>query len=112
MHELPTGTVTLLFSDIEGSTYLLQQLDDRYADVLSVCRHLLCRAFDDYGGNVVDTQGDAVFVAFARATDAVSAAVAAQGAIASHRWPEGVALRVRMGHDISPQLSIIMHTSR
>jgi class 3 adenylate cyclase len=80
--------------------------------VLTSSRQLLRAVFQQWNGHEVDTQGDSFFVAFARATDAVSAAVAAQGAIASHRWPEGVALRVRMGLDISPQLSIIMHTSR
>lgn len=77
MHELPTGTVTLLFSDIEGSAHLLQQLGDRYALVLSECRRLLHEAFRHWNGYEVDTQGDAFFVAFARATDAASAAVAA-----------------------------------
>jgi len=106
MLDLPTGTVTLLFTDVEGSTHLLQQLGDRYADMLSVCRHPLRRAFDDSGGKVVDTQGDAFFVAFARATDAVSAAVAAQRALARHAWPEGVTVRVRMGlHTGEPDLT-------
>ena len=75
MRELPTGTVTLLFTDIEGSTHLLQQLGERYADVLAECRHLLRDAFQHWNGYEVDTQGDAFFVAFARASDAVSAAV-------------------------------------
>src|SRR5216684_1264929 len=60
-------------------------------------RDLLRAAFQRWGGHEVDTQGDAFFVAFARATDALSAAVAAQHALASHPWPEGVSLRVRMG---------------
>ena len=72
MRELPKGTVTLLFTDIEGSTRLLQQVGERYADVLAECRHLLRTAFQQYHGHEVDTQGDAFFVAFARATDAVS----------------------------------------
>ena len=94
---LPTGTVTLLFTDIEGSTRLLQQLGAGYADVLATCRHLLRAAFHQWNGSEVDTQGDAFFVAFARATDAVSAAVAAQRALASHSFPNGVTVRVRMG---------------
>ena len=70
------------------------------------CRHLLRTAFHQYHGHEVDTQGDAFFVAFARATDAVSAAVAAQRALASHAWPEGVAVRVRMGlHTGEPHLA-------
>ncbi len=94
---LPTGTVTLLFSDIEGSTRLLQQMGARYADVLASCRHLLRAAFQEWKGYEVDTQGDGFFAAFARASDAVSAAVAAQRAYASHSWPDGVTVRVRMG---------------
>lgn len=97
MYHLPTGTVTLLFTDVEEPTHLLQQLGDRYADVLSTCRHLLRRAFDDTSGKVIDMQDDAFFVAFARATDAVLAAIAAQRILALHAWPEGVAIRVRMG---------------
>ena len=104
IRELPTGTVTLLFTDIEGSTRLLQQLDKRYASLLDECRHLLRAAFLEFHGHEVDTQGDAFFVAFARATDAISAAVAVQRALTSHAWPEGVMVRVRMGlHTGEPQ---------
>jgi predicted ATPase/class 3 adenylate cyclase/DNA-binding CsgD family transcriptional regulator len=102
--DVPTGTITLLFTDIEGSTLLLQQLGEQYSHVLAQCRQLLRRAFQEYHGHEVDTQGDAFFFAFARATDAVSAVVAAQRALASHAWPEGVAVRVRMGlHTGEPQ---------
>src|SRR5215471_11674891 len=94
---LPTGTVTMLFTDIEGSTRLLEQVGDHYPDVLAQCRLLLRSAFQAWNGYEVDTQGDSFFVAFARATDAVLAAVEAQRALAVHPWPEGVALRVRMG---------------
>src|SRR3989442_67663 len=94
---LPRGTVTLLFTDMEGSTRLLQQLDDRYASVLSECRHVLRAALQHWSGHEVDTQGDAFFVAFARATDAVLAAVDMQRALATHPWPEDAAVRVRMG---------------
>src|SRR5579872_5672307 len=97
MHHLPTGTVTLLFTDIEGSTHLLEQLGDRYASVLAECRRLLRAAFQEWNGHEVDTQGDAFFVTFARATDALSAAMAAQRSLATHLWPAGVAVRVRMG---------------
>lgn len=96
MRNLPTGTVTLLFTDIEGSTRLLQRLDERYADVLVEWRHLLRGVFLDFHGHEVDTQGDAFFVMFARAADAVSAAVTAQRALAAHAWPEGAEVRVRM----------------
>ncbi len=95
--DLPTGTVTLLFTDIEGSTHLLQQLGERYTSVLIECRKLLREAFSRHHGYEVDLQGDSVFVAFARATDAVSAAVASQRALASHNFAEGVAVTVRMG---------------
>src|SRR5437762_5350565 len=106
MHHLPKGTVTLLFTDIEGSTRLLQQLGERYTDLLEEYRQLLRAAFQRWNGNVVDTQGDAFFVAFARASDAVGAAVAAQRVLASHVWPEGVVVRVRMGlHTGEPTLS-------
>ena len=106
MRDLPTGTVSLLFTDIEGSTRLLQQVGEYYTDLLEECRQLLRASFQQWNGNVVDTQGDAFFVAFARATDAVSAAVAAQHALASHLWPEGVVVRVRMGiHTGEPMLS-------
>jgi predicted ATPase/class 3 adenylate cyclase/DNA-binding CsgD family transcriptional regulator len=94
---LPGGTVTLLFTDIAGSTQLLQQLGDRYARVLTTCRQLLRAAFQQWNGYEVDTQGDAFFVAFARATDAVEAAVAAQQSLATYQWPEGIVVRVRMG---------------
>jgi predicted ATPase/class 3 adenylate cyclase/DNA-binding CsgD family transcriptional regulator len=106
MSQLPTGTVTLLFTDIEGSTLLLQQVGERYASVLETCRHLLRAAFYTYHGHEIDTQGDAFFVAFARATDAVSAAVAAQRTLATHPWPDGVSVRVRMGmHTGEPELA-------
>src|SRR5215472_2870707 len=97
MRALPTGTVTLLFTDIEGSTRLLQQLGERYASVLEACRTLLRTVFLANHGHEVDTEGDAFFVAFTRATDAVSAAAAAQYALAAHPWPEGIVMKVRMG---------------
>src|SRR5690348_11053589 len=97
MSELPTGTITLFFSDIEGSTRLLQQLGERYTEVLADCRYLLRQLFVQYHGTEVDTQGDAFFVAFVRATDALAAAAAIQRALAEHSWPEGIAVRVRIG---------------
>ena len=97
MPDLPTGTVTLFFSDIEGSTRLLQRLGEHYAAVLADCRHLLRQVFTQYHGHEVDTQGDAFFVAFARATDATSAAIDIQRALADHTWPGGASVRVRIG---------------
>src|SRR3989440_4513779 len=106
MGELPQGTVTLLFTDIEGSTSLLQRVGERYADVLEACRHLLRTAFHQYHGHEIDTQGDAFFVVFACASDALSAAVDAQRSLASQAWPEGIAVRVRMGlHTGEPHLA-------
>ena len=106
MRTLPTGTITLLFSDIEGSTHLLQQLGDAYADLLTKCRQLLRMAFRVYLGQEVDSQGDAFFVVFTRAADAVSAAANAQRTLASHPWPQGTAVRVRIGlHTGEPQLA-------
>jgi predicted ATPase/class 3 adenylate cyclase len=106
MCKLPTGTVTLLFTDIEGSTRLLQRLGKRYRDVLAESRRLLRAAFHQHHGHEVDTQGDAFFLTFALATDAVIAAVAAQRALASYPWPKGVTVRVRMGlHTGEPEYS-------
>ena len=81
MSELPTGTVTFLFTDVEGSTRLLEELGDEYADVLAEHRRVLRDACARHGGVEVDTQGDAFFVAFAKASDALAAAVAARDAL-------------------------------
>jgi predicted ATPase/class 3 adenylate cyclase/DNA-binding CsgD family transcriptional regulator len=106
LRALPTGTVTLLFTDIEGSTRLLQQLGERYASTLEICRSLLRGVFLEFDGHEVDTQGDAFFIAFARASDAVAAAVAVQRTLANHPWPEGIMVCVRIGlHTGEPQVS-------
>src|SRR5436309_7380541 len=106
MPDLPTGTVTLLFTDIDGSTRLLRQLGEHYSDVLADCRLLLRQIFVQYNGHEVDTQRDAFFVAFARATDAVAAAAAIQRVLAEHAWPEGISVRVRIGlHTGEPKLT-------
>jgi predicted ATPase/class 3 adenylate cyclase len=97
MAELPSGTVTFLFSDIEGSTQLLHQLGDRYADALEQHRRLLREAFDRHGGVEVGTEGDSFFVAFARARDGLAAAADGQRALASHPWPDARPFRVRIG---------------
>jgi YVTN family beta-propeller protein len=97
MSEMPTGAVTFLFSDIEGSTRLVKQLRDRYGEVLHEHQRLLRQAFEAHRGYEVDTQGDSFFVAFASARDALLAAVEGQLALASHPWPDGVAIKVRMG---------------
>jgi class 3 adenylate cyclase len=95
--ELPKGTVTFLFTDIERSTELLRQLGDRYGEVLSEQRRILREAFAEHGGREVDNQGDAFFFSFERARDAVAGAVAGQRALASHEWPDGSEVKVRMG---------------
>lgn len=104
MPRLPTGLLTLLFTDIEGSTRLLQQLGARYADLLRECRRLLRQSFHQGNGYEVDTQGDAFFVVFERAADAISSAIAAQRALFDAHWPDEVTVRVRMGlHSGEPQ---------
>jgi class 3 adenylate cyclase len=94
---LPGGTITFLFSDIEGSTRLLEQLGDRYEDVDRDHRRILRQRLDEAGGREIDNQGDAFFFSFQRAKDAVAGAVAAQRELATHSWPEGVDVRIRMG---------------
>jgi class 3 adenylate cyclase len=97
MSELPSGTVTLLFTDIEGSTRLLQHLGGRYGNILAEHRRLLRAAFAEHRGCEISTEGDGFFVAFARASDAVTAAVDGQRGLAAHSWDQGVGVRVRMG---------------
>ena len=97
MSERPSGTVTFLFTDIEGSTVLLRQLRDRYAGLQETHSRLLRSAFEEAGGQEIDTQGDSFFVAFSRPQDAVLAAVTAQRALAAEDWPDGVDVKVRMG---------------
>ncbi|MGH2373642.1 MAG: adenylate/guanylate cyclase domain-containing protein, partial [bacterium] len=95
--ELPSGTVTFLFTDIEGSTQLLQQLGPSYNNLLEEHRRLLRAAIEAEGGHEVNTEGDSFFVAFSSAARASAAAATAQRALAGHPWPDGAALRVRMG---------------
>src|SRR5215208_1435484 len=97
MNQLPSGTVTFLFTDIEGSTELVRRLRDRYGGVLAVHQQLVRDAVSEAGGDEIDTQGDSFFFVFRRARDAVLAAANAQRALASHEWPEDGLVRVRMG---------------
>jgi class 3 adenylate cyclase len=97
MTAFPDGTVTLAFTDIEGSTFLLRRLGDRFGEVLSAHRRIIRGAFGAGGGIEVDRQGDAFFFAFPRARAAVCAAVEVQKAHLGADWPEGVAVRVRIG---------------
>ena len=93
----PGGTVTFLFTDIEGSTRLLQELGEDYGQVVADHRRILRDVFQKAGGHEVDTQGDAFFYSFTRAKDAAAAAVDGQRALADHTWPQGAEVRVRMG---------------
>jgi class 3 adenylate cyclase len=95
--ELPGGTVTFVFTDIEDSTELLKRLGDDYRDVLTSHRRIVRDSFTALDGIEIDTQGDAFFFAFPRARDAVTAAVEAQRAHAAATWPDGIVVRVRMG---------------
>jgi len=98
MSQLPSGTVTFVFTDIEGSTRLLQELgDETYGQVSGDHRRLVRETFGEHGGTEIDTQGDAFFFSFPRARDAVAAAVDAQRALHDHEWPGGREVLVRMG---------------
>jgi class 3 adenylate cyclase len=103
--DLPRGTVTFFFTDIEGSTELVRRLGPRYGDVRAEHGRLIedaCRAHD---GHVIDTQGDAYFAAFERAADAVVTAIDVQRGLADAEWPDGAQLRVRIGlHTAEPYL--------
>ncbi|HJY57635.1 MAG TPA: adenylate/guanylate cyclase domain-containing protein, partial [Streptosporangiaceae bacterium] len=94
---LPSGLVTLLFSDIEGSTRLVKALRDRYWQILAEHRRLVRAAVAEYAGYEVDAQGDAFFVTFADAKQAVLCALEIQRALAGHQWPAGTPVRVRIG---------------
>ena len=97
MDTLPSGTVTFLFTDIEGSTLLVKRLGPAWGATLDAHHELLRAAIEGTGGKQVNTNGDAVFAVFPRPLDAIAAAAAAQRALAATDWPEGVRLRVRMG---------------
>jgi class 3 adenylate cyclase len=102
---LPSGTVTLLFTDIDRSTDLVKRLQERYAAALGRQRELLRTAFAAHGGVEVDTQGDSFFVAFGHTRAAVEAAVDGQRSLAAEPWPDGARFSVRMGlHTGEPHL--------
>jgi class 3 adenylate cyclase/tetratricopeptide (TPR) repeat protein len=104
--DLLTGTVTFLFTDIEGSTELLKRLGRRYGEVLTDHREILRKAVREHGGEEVDRQGDSFLFAFPRADEAAAAAIDGQQALAAHEWPPGNRLRVRMGiHTAEPTVS-------
>ena len=104
LDESATTTLTFLFSDVEGSTALLRRLRDAYSAVMGDHERLLRAAWADAEGRELDADGDSFFVAFRRPRHAVDAAVAAQRALATHDWPEGVDLRVAIDWPEGPSL--------
>jgi len=94
---LPAGTVTMVFTDIEGSTALLQSLGDRYPEVLADHNRLIREAFARHDAFERGSAGDGLYFVFASAREAVQAAVAGQLALDGHPWPDGAAVRDRMG---------------
>lgn len=96
MSSLPSGTVSFLFTDMEGSTRLLQSLGDGYGQVLEQHRSLISGAAEDHRGHPMGHEGDGCFFAFARASEALWAALEAQRRISTHAWPDGSQVRVRM----------------
>ena len=103
--DLPRGTVTFLFTDIEASTELVRRLGPRFGDVRAEHGRLIEDACRAHEGQVIDTQGDAYFAAFDRAADAVAAAIEVQRGLADAEWPDGAQLRVRIGlHTAEPYL--------
>jgi predicted ATPase/class 3 adenylate cyclase len=95
--DLPSGTVTLLFTDIEGSTALAEKAGDRWPSLLGEHNRILREAFSAHGGIELGSEGDAFFVAFTAAGSAAAAAAEAQRALAAHAWPDDEVIRVRMG---------------
>ena len=105
MVDLPRGTVSLLFTDIEGSTQLQHRLHDRYREVVTEHRRLLEEAIESNGGQIVDRQTESFFAVFTRMRDAAGAASDAQRVFAAYDWPEGAQVKVRMGlHAGEPEL--------
>jgi class 3 adenylate cyclase len=103
---LPTGFVTFLLTDIEGSTKILTRLGDGYAELLNDVRAILRRAVLSASGREVDVRADELFAVFDGAGDAVQAAIAMQRALGAHAWPDALDVRVRAGvHSGSPTLT-------
>ncbi len=104
--KLPSGLVTLLMADVEGSTELVRRLDDAYAPVLAQLRRVQRSAVKRAGGREVDAHGDGFFAAFEEASAALAAAVSIQRSLAEQSWPDGVDVRLRIGiHHGRPKLT-------
>jgi class 3 adenylate cyclase len=103
---LPRGMVTLMYTDIQGSTELLDQLRERYAGLVGEMRQILRRATREAGGTEIDSRADEYFAAIPDAAQAVHAAIQVQQELATRPWPDGVRLRIRMGlHTGEPDLT-------
>jgi len=95
---MPTGTLTFLFTDIEGSTRLLREIGrERYEELLGIHRRVLREAIEATGGHLAGTEGDGCFAVFRSGADAVAAAASAQRGLGAHPWPADAPIRVRMG---------------
>jgi predicted ATPase/class 3 adenylate cyclase len=105
MPELLTGTVTFLFSDIEGSTRLARSLDARWPSILDRHHEIIRAAVEREGGRVVSTEGDGAFAALPTPSGGLAAAVAIQRDLAREPWPDGLAIRVRIGLHTGEALS-------
>jgi class 3 adenylate cyclase len=104
--QLPSGPVTFLYADVEGSTVLLDRLGERYADVLAEERRLLRAIVREHGGSEIDSRADEFFAAFPEAADPLAAALAIQRRLRDHAWPDGAAVRVRIGlHSGLPRMT-------
>jgi DNA-binding NarL/FixJ family response regulator/class 3 adenylate cyclase len=95
--ELQSGTVTFVFTDIEGATRLVRHLRERYGEVLAEHRRIVRETFSRYGGEEIDAQGDAFFYVFRGARSAAEAAAETQRALSAYEWPEGAEVSVRIG---------------
>jgi class 3 adenylate cyclase len=104
--QLPSGPVTFLYADIEGSTRLLDRLGDRYADVLAEERRLLRAIVRERGGREIDSRADEFFAVFPASTDPAGAALKIQRRLRDHAWPDVARVRVRIGlHRGHPQMT-------
>ena len=104
--QLPSGPVTFLYADVEGSTVLLDRLGDRYADVLAEERRLLRAIVREHGGSEIDSRADEFFAAFPESADPAGAAATIHRRLRDHAWPDGALVRVRIGlHSGQPQMT-------